>query len=90
MGCRRRDEANLFFRLVARRYERAAINLASNKSFTDWGEIFSDPILAIAILDRFLHHSSTINIKGESYRLKKIRKTGLLRLNKDPIQAAAG
>ena len=73
-----RDEASLFFRLVARRYERASIVLTSNKSFVDWGEIFSDPVLATAILDRLLHHSTTINIKGESYRLKKKRKAGLL------------
>ena len=85
-----RDEASLFFRLVARRYERASIILTSNKSFVDWGEIFSDPVLATAILDRLLHHSTTINIKGESYRLKKKRKAGLLRPAKEPIPAAAG
>jgi len=67
-----RDEAILFFRLVARRYERASIVLTSNKSFVGWGEIFSDPLLATAILDRLLHHSTTINIKGESYRLKRV------------------
>ena len=61
-----RDEGSLFFWLVARRYERASIILTSNKSFVDWGEIFSDPVLATAILDRLLHHSTTINIKGES------------------------
>ncbi len=85
-----RDEGSLFFRLVARRYERASIILTSNKSFVDWGEIFSDPVLATAILDRLLHHSTTINIKGESYRLKKKRKAGLLRPAKEPIPAAAG
>ena len=85
-----RDEASLFFRLVARRYERASIVLTSNKSFVDWGEIFSDPVLATAILDRLLHHSTTINIKGESYRLKKKRKAGLLSPPKDPLPAEAG
>ena len=85
-----RDEGSLFFRLVARRYERASIILTSNKSFVDWGEIFSDPVLATAILDRLLHHSTTINIKGESYRLKKKRKAGLLRPAKEPIPAEAG
>ena len=73
-----REDASLFFRLVARRYEKAAIVLTSNKSFVDWGEIFGDPILATAILDRLLHHATTINIKGESYRLKEKRKAGLL------------
>ena len=85
-----RDEASLFFRLVARRYERASIVLTSNKSFVDWGEIFSNPVLATAILDRLLHHSTTINIKGESYRLKKKRKAGLLSPPKEPSPAEAG
>ena len=52
--------------------------LTSNKSFVDWGDIFSDAVLATAILDRLLHHSTTINIKGESYRLKSKRKAGVL------------
>ena len=68
----------LFFRLVARRYERASIVLTSNKSYVDWGDIFGDPVLATAKLDHLLHHSTTINIKCESYRLKKKRKAGLL------------
>ncbi len=73
-----RDEANLFFRLLNRRYEKASIILTSNKSFTDWGEVFGDYVLATAILDRLLHHSTTVNIKGESYRLKGKRKAGTL------------
>ena len=52
-----REEANLFFRLVARRYERASLIITSNKSFIDWGEVFGDQVLATAILDRLLHHS---------------------------------
>ena len=71
-------EASLFFRLVVRRYERASLIVTSNKSFLDWGEIFNDPILATAILDRLLHYSTTLNIKGESYRLKEKRRAGLL------------
>ena len=73
-----REEANLFFRLVARRYERASLIITSNKSFIDWGEVFGDQVLATAILDRLLHHSSTINIKGESFRLKEKRRAGML------------
>lgn len=73
-----RQEASLFFRLVARRYEKASLILTSNKSFVDWGEIFGDQVLATAILDRLLHHATTVNIKGESYRLKEKRKAGLL------------
>jgi len=71
-------EASLFFRLVVRRYERASLIVTSNKSFLDWGEVFHDPVLATAILDRLLHYSTTLNIKGESYRLKEKRKAGLL------------
>jgi len=71
-------EASLFFRLVVRRYERASLIITSNKSFLDWGEVFNDPVLATAILDRLLHYSTTLNIKGESYRLKEKRKAGLL------------
>lgn len=62
----------------SRRYERASIILTSNKSFTDWGEVFGDHVIATAILDRLLHHATTLNIKGESYRLKEKCKAGLL------------
>lgn len=71
-------EGSLFFRLVVRWYERASLIVTSNKSFLDWGEVFNDPVLATAILDRLLHYSTTLNIKGESYRLKEKRKAGLL------------
>lgn len=73
-----REEASLFFRLIVRRYERASLIVTSNKSFIDWGEIFNDHVLATAILDRLLHHSTTLNVKGESYRLKEKRRAGLL------------
>jgi len=71
-------EASLFFRLIVRRYERASMIVTSNKSFLDWGEVFNDHVLATAVLDRLLHHATTLNIKGESYRLKEKRKAGLL------------
>jgi len=73
-----RQEASFFFRLLSRRYEKASLVLTSNKSYADWGEIFGDQVLAAAILDRLLHHATTLNIKGESYRLKEKRKAGLL------------
>lgn len=73
-----RDEASLFFRLVVRRYERASLIVTSNKSFVDWGEVFNDHVLATAILDRLLHHATTLNVKGESYRLKEKRRAGVL------------
>jgi DNA replication protein DnaC len=80
-------EASLFFRLVTRRYERASLIVTSNKSFLDWGEVFNDPVVATAILDRLLHYSTTLNIKGESYRLKEKRKAGLLGRNPPAAQA---
>jgi DNA replication protein DnaC len=61
--------ATIFFQLVSARYERGSIILTSNKSYSEWGLIFGDPIIATAILDRLLHHSTTVNIRGESYRL---------------------
>lgn len=71
-------EASLFFRLVVRRYERGSLIVTSNKSFLDWGEVFNDQVLATAILDRLLHHATTLNVKGEGYRLKEKRRAGLL------------
>ena len=80
MGYLPMDElgATIFFQLVSARYERGSIILTSNKSYGDWGSVFGDPIIATAILDRLLHHSTTINIRGESYRLKDRRRAGLL------------
>ena len=73
-----RVEASLFFRLVTRRYERASLILTSNQGFADWGEVLGDSVMATAILDRRLNHATTVNSKGESYRLKEKRKAGLL------------
>src|SRR5512147_2122479 len=73
-----REEVSLFFRLIVRRYEKASLILTSNKSFVDWGELLGHQVLATAILDRLLHHATTLNIKGESYRLKEKRRAGLL------------
>lgn len=70
-------EATLFFQLVSSRYERGSMILTSNKSFAQWGEIFGDTVIATAILDRLLHHSHVVNIRGESYRLKEKRKAGI-------------
>ena len=74
-----RLEASLFFRLIVRRYERASLIVTSNKSFLDWGEVFNDHILATAILDRLLHHSHVLTIRGESYRLREKRRSGLFK-----------
>jgi DNA replication protein DnaC len=74
-----RQGASLFFQLVSRRYERGSIIITSNQSLGAWGEVFGDAVIASAILDRLLHHSITVNIKGESFRLKEKLKPGLLR-----------
>ena len=70
-------EANLFFRVVAARYEHGSLALTSNKGFTEWGAVFGDPVLATAILDRLVHHSTILNIRGDSYRLREKRQAGL-------------
>jgi DNA replication protein DnaC len=63
--------ANLFFQLVNARYERGAIILTSNRGFAEWGEIFGDPVVATALLDRLLHHAVVVQIEGSSYRLRE-------------------
>jgi len=65
-----REECHLFYRFVATRYEKASTVITSNKAFGDWEELFHDPVIVTAILDRLLHHSVVINIKGHSYRLR--------------------
>ncbi|MEZ5379666.1 MAG: IS21-like element helper ATPase IstB [Acidimicrobiales bacterium] len=64
------DAANLFFQLVSARYERASVIVTSNKPFGRWGEVFGDPVVAAAMIDRLVHHAEIINLKGDSYRLK--------------------
>lgn len=66
-----RRAAHLFFQLVARRYERCAMLITTNQAVTQWGQVFGDEVLAAAILDRLLHHSHTLVITGERYRLKQ-------------------
>ena len=62
---------NLFFQLVNARYERGAMILTSNRGFAEWGEVFGDPVVATALLDRLLHHAVVIQIEGASYRLRQ-------------------
>lgn len=69
--------AHCFFQLISKRYEKAATILTSNKSFGEWGDIFKDNVIASATLDRILHHCTTVNIRGDSYRLKERRRYGL-------------
>lgn len=67
------DGANLFFQLIARRYEKHCTIITTNIPFSKWREVFGSPTLANAVLDRLLHHSAVISIKGPSYRLKEKR-----------------
>lgn len=62
---------NLFFQLVNARYEKGAMILTSNRGFAEWGELFGDPVVATALLDRLLHHAVVIQIEGASYRLRQ-------------------
>jgi DNA replication protein DnaC len=62
---------NLFFQLVAARYERGAMILTSNRGFAEWGDVFGDPVVATALLDRLLHHAVVVQIEGSSYRLRQ-------------------
>jgi DNA replication protein DnaC len=62
---------NLFFQLVNARYEKGAMILTSNRGFAEWGEVFGDPVVATALLDRLLHHAIVIQIEGSSYRLRQ-------------------
>lgn len=62
--------ANLFFNLIAKRYERLSTIITTNSPFSKWSDIFQEPVLTNALLDRLLHHCSVININGPSYRIK--------------------
>ena len=72
------EAAHLFFQLVSRRYERGSMLVTSNRSVGEWASVFADAVVATAILDRLLHHSHVITIRGESYRLREKRRSGLL------------
>ncbi len=63
--------ANLFFQPVNARYEKGAMILTSNRGFAEWGEVFGDPVVATALLDRLLHHAVVIQIEGSSYRMRE-------------------
>jgi DNA replication protein DnaC len=71
-----RSAATALFTLISARYERGSVILTSNKGFAEWGEVLGDPVVAAAILDRLLHHSHVLNIRGESYRLREKKRSG--------------
>ena len=73
------NAAHLFFQLVSRRYERGSMLITSNRAIGEWGTVFGDPVVATAVLDRLLHHSHVVTIRGDSYRLREKRRSGLLK-----------
>jgi len=74
-----KEEANHFFQIISKRYERGSTILTSNLVFSKWTQIFAgDKVVTTAILDRILHHSHIINIQGDSYRLKEKKESGLI------------
>jgi DNA replication protein DnaC len=67
--------ATWVFQLLCQRYERRSTIITSNKAFADWGDIFGDPVIAGAMLDRYLHHCHVLNLKGESYRMRSRKRS---------------
>jgi len=68
--------ADDFFEVISKRYEKGSVIITTNKSFEEWGDIFADNILASAIIDRVVHHSTVVKVNGKSYRTKNIKKEG--------------
>jgi DNA replication protein DnaC len=77
---------SFLFQLVSKRYTRGSIIVTSNKSYSEWGAVFGDEVAAAAIIDRLLHYSTTVNIRGESYRLKDKKRAGIFTM---PTSASA-
>ena len=71
-----RIASTALFTLISDRYERGSIILTSNKGFAEWGDVFSDSVIAAAILDRLLHHSHVLNIRGDSWCLREKKRAG--------------
>jgi DNA replication protein DnaC len=72
-----RVATSFLFQLVSQRYTKGSVIVTSNKSYAEWGSVFGDEVAAAAVLDRLLHYSTTINIRGESYRLKDKKRAGV-------------
>ena len=82
------NAAHLFFQLVSRRYERGSMLVTSNRAVGEWGAVFGDAVAATAILDRLLHHSHVVTIRGDSHRLREKRRSGLSNAPLDQAQTA--
>ena len=70
---------HLFFQLISRRYEQGSVLISSNRPVEEWDEVFGDQVVAAAILDRLMHHSHVVTIRGDSYRLREKRRAGMFR-----------
>jgi len=76
---------SFLFQLVSKRYTKGSIIVTSNKSYSEWGAVFGDEVAAAAIIiDRLLHYSTTVNIRGESYRLKDKKRAGVFSMPTAP------
>ena len=73
-----RQGGHLLFHLIRKRYEKGSLMITSNQPIGSWGDALGDPVVATAILDRLLHHSHVLTIKGESYRLREKRRAGIV------------
>ena len=81
--------AHLLFQLVSRRYERGSMLITSNRAVGEWGTVLGDEVVATASLDRRLHHIHVLTIRGEIYRLREKRRSGLLKATTATASAAA-
>lgn len=72
------EQSHMLFQLINARYENGSIIMTSNKPFAKWAELMSDEAVATAILDRLLHHSHVLSLKGNSYRMKDRLKSGVV------------
>lgn len=90
-GLKKLGQTNVddLYEVISRRYETSSTIITSNKQFDEWGSILFDPVLATAILDRFVHHCSFISIEGDSYRMKERERITPARRRGRPKKDAA-
>jgi DNA replication protein DnaC len=81
---------HLFFQLISRRYEQGSVLISSNRPVEEWDEIFGDQVVAAAILDRLMHHSHVVTIRGDSYRLREKRRAGMFRVQTARASSSGG
>ena len=77
------------FHMIRRRYEKGSLIITSNQPVGSWGEVLGDPVVATAVLDRLLHHSNVLTIKGDSYRLKEKRRAGVIPIREGEVNGTS-